>query len=118
VRRSDLPTVPVRELKRLKRSGAHTWGDGVPGQRSIRVPREYDRVSSAPVARGRQSHGAFLSARQNMISLMKKLRVTLKRTGNVVSSSRRCVKVGFGRSCPGGKGSGASWSGGSDSGAE
>jgi hypothetical protein len=84
VRRSDLPTVPVRELKRLKRSGAHTWGDGVPGQRSIRVPREYDRVSSAPVARGRQSHGAFLSARQNMISLMKKLRVTLKRTGNVV----------------------------------
>jgi hypothetical protein len=32
-----------------------------------------------------ESHGAFLkSARQNMISLMKKLRVTLKRTGNVV----------------------------------
>jgi hypothetical protein len=35
-----------------------------------------------------------------MISLMKKLRVTLKRTGNVVVSSRRCVKVGFRRSCP------------------
>jgi hypothetical protein len=34
---------------------------------------------------------------------MKKLRVTLKRTGNVVEFSRRCVKVGFGRSCPGGK---------------
>jgi hypothetical protein len=40
----------------------------VPGQRN-QGPREYDRVSSAPVARGRQ-FGAF-SESAKMISLMK-----------------------------------------------
>jgi hypothetical protein len=39
------PTVPVRGDRVLKRSGARL-GDGVPGQRSIRVPRVRQSLKS------------------------------------------------------------------------
>jgi hypothetical protein len=57
---SQLYRLEGERIKRLKRwrsylgEMARTWPAKHQG------PREYDRVSSAPVARGRQSHGAFL----------------------------------------------------------
>jgi hypothetical protein len=64
---SDLPTVPVEgeRIKRLKEEWRSTGRWRVPGQRSIRVPREYDRVSSAPVVVGESRRISLKSARQH-----------------------------------------------------
>jgi hypothetical protein len=83
--RSDLPTVPVRAYQAtqeeewlIPREMARTW----PAASGLGSTTESQALRSHVVG----NHTAHFSesARQNMINLMKKLRVTLKRTGNVV----------------------------------